>query len=524
MGESRGELHFRKYMEACVAYAKQIIYLKKYGKNSYKIEPDPKDNFRNCLVLGTMLNFSCNEIVENIRDLIRDCHLNLSKVVELENNNYDAYNENRNKNFDKISLDHTPQLVETYKNLKNYIYTITSDTDLVFSELPPFTDDSYESYHAKEKCEFLCNIISSLIPTSEVRSFSPKNLQKKRKGDLLEGKAMYLPLINKEEVITFYKKALQEVLDLLVNHRVKETLNVKNNSEEKHITEILAFKKWLKIAQLYGIDGNVLISDNLNPKQLLSFKSMKYATNCNDEFRMYHNLCLNSAELEIKSNNKNSDMREIAIFFGEVIDIYPEATAEHIEEYKDAVQTKHFIDSFNEIVVEEKNDKVKSNRHTVVEVKNDKIKSKRYTIDFVDWIRELNIKYRIPNIYFNVSDRKAKRKISMAMDNYANEARNEKVIFSCDTTILGGADEGFLVTDKCIYINNSFEESNKIMISEIERVKIPKRAKSDLLFFSGQNTFVRAKGISYDEYTTKRTLGLILEVISYLREHVSVEE
>lgn len=70
-------------------------------------------------------------------------------------------------------------------------------------------------------------------------------------------------------------------------------------------------------------------------------------------------------------------------------------------------------------------------------------------------------------MYFAGMSSKAKRKIDSAIEEYARTARLERVIFVFDDTVFGGAEDGFLVTDKKIYIHNKFKEATSISLKSI---------------------------------------------------------
>ena len=61
-------------------------------------------------------------------------------------------------------------------------------------------------------------------------------------------------------------------------------------------------------------------------------------------------------------------------------------------------------------------------------------------------------------------------KIGKAMAAYAKISSNEKVLFMVDNTIFGSAKEGYVLTDKRIYINNSHCAKTSLAISDVKEV------------------------------------------------------
>ena len=92
-----------------------------------------------------------------------------------------------------------------------------------------------------------------------------------------------------------------------------------------------------------------------------------------------------------------------------------------------------------------------------------------------EYIRSLGDKYGdLQKVYFNVEDAKSKTKIQAAQRAYAGDAKKENVIFVFDDTVFGAADDGFLVTDKNIYVHNMDEAALKISLAEINSCSIKK--------------------------------------------------
>lgn len=93
--------------------------------------------------------------------------------------------------------------------------------------------------------------------------------------------------------------------------------------------------------------------------------------------------------------------------------------------------------------------------------------------DLMNFIVQLRDEYRnLPNIYFANSGEKADEKILNAIYSYASEAKYETVIFDFDSTFFGNATEGFLITDKKIYIAEMFSDKMILSLEQIYSLKL----------------------------------------------------
>ena len=85
-------------------------------------------------------------------------------------------------------------------------------------------------------------------------------------------------------------------------------------------------------------------------------------------------------------------------------------------------------------------------------------------------------KYKdMKGVYFADNDEKSAKKIQNAIDAYADEARHEIVILIFDSTVFGSATDGFLVTNKKIYIHEQFSDRVVIPWQEVHSLSCVKR-------------------------------------------------
>ena len=115
---------------------------------------------------------------------------------------------------------------------------------------------------------------------------------------------------------------------------------------------------------------------------------------------------------------------------------------------------------------------------SVITLKSSQIKTnteEKNKSNIQGYIDKLHQNYdSLPNIYFCALTRdyqyskKCITKIKNAEKAYANVSKDEHIIFVFDDTLFGGAEDGFLVTDRKIYVHNSFENNKTLLLKQIE--------------------------------------------------------
>ena len=141
------------------------------------------------------------------------------------------------------------------------------------------------------------------------------------------------------------------------------------------------------------------------------------------------------------------------------------------------------------------------------------------------YIRSLNKDYDyLDNVYFNLQREKNQRKISAAQKAYATATKDENIIFVFDNTFFGAADDGFLVTNKKIYVHNGDGEPFNISHAEIKSYSFEK-------YFFGQrvigqkiilNNDKKITLTSYKEPQTKSLIALLKKIQATFCGQVSV--
>ena len=135
------------------------------------------------------------------------------------------------------------------------------------------------------------------------------------------------------------------------------------------------------------------------------------------------------------------------------------------------------------------------------------------TFDLKSYISSLNEKYgHMSHVYFNVDDGKNQLKINSALNSYAQSAKNENVIFVFDDTLFGGAEDGFLVTDKSIYAHNLNQKAFSTSHLEVREFSLKLiRFGSDQILINGEKNFaIEISGC--DEFHLKNLIQLLNEI------------
>lgn len=137
-----------------------------------------------------------------------------------------------------------------------------------------------------------------------------------------------------------------------------------------------------------------------------------------------------------------------------------------------------------------------------------------------DFIIQLRYDYRnIPNIYFANSDEKADKKINNAIYSYAQEAKYENVIFDFDSTFFGNATEGFLVTDKRIYINEIFSDKMVFTLDKIYSLKVVCKNS----FFGSKYYMVINGKIEFFLYSSEFDANNMLELLNRILDFYQIQ-
>lgn len=116
----------------------------------------------------------------------------------------------------------------------------------------------------------------------------------------------------------------------------------------------------------------------------------------------------------------------------------------------------------------------------------------------------------VSGLYFKDANDKANEKIKKAIKAYGSSAVNDKIYCCYDDTVFGSADNGFILTDKRICVNNYCDSEYELKYDEIESVSLSEK-KISIKKKTGNNYLIN---ISNTESTRNDLLLLLKRFLS----------
>ena len=83
-----------------------------------------------------------------------------------------------------------------------------------------------------------------------------------------------------------------------------------------------------------------------------------------------------------------------------------------------------------------------------------------------------NPEFKISHVYFYSDDYFVQKKFNGAMSSYAKLKKNEIPLICYDATLLGKADDGFLITSRGIYLHNSYDKTVFYKFQDINSIEL----------------------------------------------------
>ena len=137
-------------------------------------------------------------------------------------------------------------------------------------------------------------------------------------------------------------------------------------------------------------------------------------------------------------------------------------------------------------------------------------KSAKTQMNFADKMRLLDELYSeyngLEKVYFYGKSDKANKKIQSAVDHYATNIykTSETAMIVFDDTLFGGAEDGFLLTDRRIYVHNTFYDPWYIEFKDISTITVTNRGNRLLI-----NAVNEVELTNYNESKANRLVNLI---------------
>ena len=173
-------------------------------------------------------------------------------------------------------------------------------------------------------------------------------------------------------------------------------------------------------------------------------------------------------------------------------------------------------DSSNIINIELYRDESEYVKNLLVEVaeyinNHEEIENDEDDDDLSQYISTVHANFECTAVYFLNTNKKANEKIKKALAAYGGNAVNDFPICCYDNTLFGGADDGFILTDKRICVHNIGESSKSIEHKCVECVELMKD-KNGIVINSnkGENICVSVQFGSEDIEIMKRLIEYIV--------------
>ena len=120
------------------------------------------------------------------------------------------------------------------------------------------------------------------------------------------------------------------------------------------------------------------------------------------------------------------------------------------------------------------------------------------------------------NKFYEVNSPQFMSKISKAISAYATLNGSERILLMYDATVFGSAKEGFVLTDKHIYIKKSFSSKESISIKDITNITSEKSSSMTYLYFVTNNQKYEFY-FSSDATEVEQCKNYIWELVSLLK-------
>lgn len=314
------------------------------------------------------------------------------------------------------------------------------------------------------------------------------------------------------ELSTLYADSLKEILQLLAQGNGGTKVVV--NGKAQDITETKLFGKWAAFADIMGINAMDLLSETADKKPLLNYQGLTVVKTKNGIKDAYRNICKECAKAEIEAREDQASFGK-AIGYGESLHIPTDDTMSFIEALNATMYDEKYLAMLDEKRREENNQLSASNhvvgkgsRQGTASLNQDNVRP------FIDSVYHDYDEHRgksIKNLYFNYKTDKGKQKVKDAIKAYTHDVRFKQVILVFDTTVFGGADDGFLMTDKMICVHNAFEsETHSRYYPQIETITLRKGQHSyDIWLNDGKSNEVRIDTNLFSHEEAERLLGLV---------------
>lgn len=487
---SRNDI-FNDFLLACFTLSKRIAETK---KNKYQKIPGGYFTVSNCRDLGEILSIPWNKIEDYLKYRIWDYY---------ENNKSQFYRTKRDDDLRKMTMRESEDKVkQKYKNAIEWSVTV--------AQYPYFKD-----------AEFLKDFPISEAVTSSFFSMGhaleiESDTMTADAGDCFEKLANISKwdIQSDEDLSELYASDIKELIRKLSEGNGSTKITV--SGKEVDISETKLFGHWSVIAEVLGINPEELLSPTSDKKALLNYQELTANKNQMEIEELYRNACLEYAKIKFK-DEENELLLGKTIGYGEILQIPETDTLLYIDCFWDKLWEDEFSEMLDGNIPEEYMEDVTSNishsskslqtsqRHNSnrqpsnnsriqispteqvrIELKKRRDKLQKFFNDKCYIDSDLAERYQVTGLYipflldkspqaFEVDKaQKVESRLTSAKTAYAYEMQSDEMFVACydNTTIIGPAEYGCLLTNRGIYIRNSNENTATfISYADIKEVK-----------------------------------------------------
>ncbi len=280
-------------------------------------------------------------------------------------------------------------------------------------------------------------------------------------------------------IVNLYQEKAIDILTELKNHSINEGLEILRNNTRINIAETTLFHEWIPYAESLGIEPHELLKSRPNVIKLFYYEGMSIKRTQEEIEQQYINCCIESAQAAIAYETRDT-LNEEATTYGKILQIPAHYTKRFIEEYFNHLLEKKCFDmlddngflrntSHQSMTSSGNQQRSPTTNRTKETPAQKQVVPGRDAKTFIQGIYHI---YRsVSNLYFYGHSEKGQRKISNAIRSYAFGVEKSDIIFCYDDTVFGGAEDGFLVTTKDVYVHNFTEDAAHISLAKITNIQ-----------------------------------------------------
>lgn len=305
-------------------------------------------------------------------------------------------------------------------------------------------------------------------------------------------------LKDEEELSIAYSKDIKTIIGELAKGNGSTEISV--NGHQVDIKETEIFGHWSAFAEIFGINPEQLLSSDSDKKELLKFDTLCVQMPQKDLEEAYRNACFECAKSEF-DGKINEMWKGKATGYGDALQIPINDTLNYTDVFLSKIYDDYFLDmldgdepeeeQYEESTFDIRNSSSQSLQKSIEEKQRQEREENRARLNeffsqkcYVD--SDLAERYKVTGLYIPFilgkspqtveigMALKVESRLTSAKTAYAYEMQSDELFVACydNTTIIGPAEYGCLLTNRGIYIRNSNENTATfISYADIKDIK-----------------------------------------------------